>query len=324
MDINLTGRVCIVTGASRGIGKGIAIELCKAGAKVYITGRTLGDGGSEGGQSLGSLLRTAREASIFGGECIPVQCDHRDDGSTEAVFEQVKRENMGRLDCLVNNAYQAADTMPMGMKFYEKPLELWDTVHNVGLRSHYVASVFAARQMAVDVSAPCKCIINISSAAGLKYLFDVSYGVGKAAVDRLAADMAVELKEHSIACVSLWPGAVKTEYLASTDFKVGGRQLEIQNMETPEFTGRAVVALLGHPEKVMQWSGEVMQCSEVAMEFGLWFVCLLALRSSYDLKGGDMFYDWHCGLASIHHVGTLISMGNLSSLWFHQKQSIRL
>lgn len=265
--MNLQGYVVVVTGASRGIGKGIALALCSAGAKVYITGRTLGEGDGTGVQKLGSLTRTAQEASARGGECIPVQCDHKDDSSTQALFERVKIENNGRLDCLVNNAYQAANSVPMGMKFYEKPLEIWDMVHNVGLRSHYIASVFAARMMTVDTSAKCKCIFNISSAGGFRYLFDIAYGVGKAAVDRLAADMAAELKDDNIACISLWPGAVKTEYLESQEFKVGGRKLPVDNMETPEYTGLAVVALLGD-SKIMEKTGEVMQCAEVGKQFG--------------------------------------------------------
>jgi dehydrogenase/reductase SDR family protein 1 len=242
----LQGQVCVVTGGSRGIGKGIALALCSEGAIVYVTGRTIGSEG-KGIQALGSLTRTAADASARGGKCIAVQCDHSDDSSTAALFERVEREQGGRLDLLVNNCYASAADVPMGMKFFEKPLDVWDKVHNVGLRSHYIASVFAAKIMSKQSSERPRCIMNISSAAGMGYTFDVAYGVGKAAVDRLAADLAHELKEFNIACLSLWPGVVKTEYLVGNGMKVGDIELSERILESPEFTGRAVAALMGDP-----------------------------------------------------------------------------
>jgi NAD(P)-dependent dehydrogenase (short-subunit alcohol dehydrogenase family) len=283
----LQGRVCVITGASRGIGKGIALALCSEGATVYITGRTLGDDG-EGIQALGSLTRTAAEASARGGHCIAVQCDHADDKSTAALFERVANEQDGQLDLLVNNCYAAAAEVPMGMKFFEKPLDVWDKVHNVGLRSHYIASVFAAKIMSKQSKDRPRCIINISSAAGMGYTFDTAYGVGKAAVDRLAADLAYELKEYNVSCLSLWPGVVKTEYLVGNNMKVGNIELSEKILESPEFTGRAVAALMGDPGVMGEFfcyvslrtnqnaenilssahTGNVFQCSEVSEMYG--------------------------------------------------------
>eukprot|EP00656_Telonema_subtile_P013002 TRINITY_DN16589_c0_g1_i2.p1 TRINITY_DN16589_c0_g1~~TRINITY_DN16589_c0_g1_i2.p1 ORF type:complete len:296 (-),score=42.63 TRINITY_DN16589_c0_g1_i2:248-1135(-) len=261
----MNGRVCLVTGASRGIGRGIALELCAAGCTVYITGRTLDNG--VGIQALGSLNRTASDARRRGGRCIPVQCDHSDDKQTAALFARVCSEQNGRLDLLVNNAFAGADSVDPGPKFFEKPLESWDTVHNVGLRSHYVCAWHAAQIMKETPCTTPRLIVNISSAAGLGYIFDVAYGVAKAAVDRLAADMSHELKTDNVCVVSLWPGAVATEYMTSVGNQLGSQEFRKEDMETPGFTGRAVVALLGDPV-VMERTGQVLQSAEIAKEFG--------------------------------------------------------
>ena len=168
---------------------------------------------------------------------------------------------------LVNNCYAAAAEVPMGMKFFDKPLDVWDKVHNVGLRSHYIASAFAAKMMSKQSNETPRCIFNISSAAGMGYTFDIAYGVGKAAVDRLAADLAHELEEYGIACLSLWPGVVKTEYLVGNGMKVGDIELSDRILESPEFTGRAVAALMAD-KQIMDKTANVFQCSEVASMYG--------------------------------------------------------
>ena len=99
------------------------------------------------------------------------------------------------------------------------------------------------------------------------YTFDVAYGVGKAAVDRLAADMSKELHDFNIACVSLWPGAVATEYLISQGNRLGDVQFAEKDMESPEFTSQGVVALASDAG-VMEKSGGVFQCAELAKEYG--------------------------------------------------------
>ncbi|XP_071493045.1 uncharacterized protein [Diadema antillarum] len=208
----LKGKVCLVTGATRGIGKGIALQLGGAGATVYITGRTLR---VNEGSIRGSLEETAKEVAERGGKCIPIQCDHAHETEVEAVFERIKREQNGRLDILVNNAFSAvhAITQVSGTPFWEQPTQMWDEVNNVGLRNHYVCTVHAAKLM---VPAKQGLIVNISSIGAIRYHVNVLYGVGKAAVDKMAFDCAHELKEHNVTVVSLWPGAVRTEYVEDT------------------------------------------------------------------------------------------------------------
>lgn len=261
----LEGKVTLVTGATRGIGKGIAVGLSEAGATVYVTGRTLdkSDGVS------GSLRDTPSAVEAAGGVCIPVQVDHSDDVQVRLLFERIQDEQ-GHLDLLVNNAYSGvqiltdADQKP----FWEHEPSFWDACNNVGLRSHYVASVFAARMMKEHQQG---LICTISSWGGLSYLFGVPYGVGKAACDRLAADMAVELRPYHVASLSIWPGIVGTEqitrFAAQMDENAADRQSllfkEGYNWETPLLTGRVIAALVADPT-VMRRTGRVQIVAEVA------------------------------------------------------------
>ncbi|KAK3085542.1 hypothetical protein FSP39_005011 [Pinctada imbricata] len=205
--MSLAGKVCLVTGGTRGIGKGVALQLGEAGATVYVTGRTLTP---KAGSVGGSLTDTEREIAERGGRCIPVQCDHSKDEEIEKLFEKINKEQSGQLDILVNNAYAAFRVGEDVEKksFWEEPVSAWDSVNNVGLRNHYLCTVYAARMM---VPRKRGLIVNISSIGGLRYLGDVPYCVGKEALDRMAVDCGHELIKHNVACLSLWPGVVKTE-----------------------------------------------------------------------------------------------------------------
>ena len=155
--------------------------------------------------------------------------DHSNDEQVEALFNRIKTENNGRLDILVNNAYAGVDTiftsMKNKLKFYDMdPAEQWDTINGVGLRNHFLCTVFASRMM---VERKDGLIVNVSSSGGIKYLFNVAYGVGKAAVDRMAADCAIELKGNNVTMVSLWPGPVKTEYVQDNLINAGKNDVVI-------------------------------------------------------------------------------------------------
>jgi len=212
---DLKGTIALVTGASRGIGHGIAIGLGEAGATVYITGRTMergvnNTGGVGGVTQVGTLKDTCHAVMQAGGKCVPVQCDSGNDAELAALFERIEKE-AGRLDVLVNNAFSAVSYLPktMGQAFWEKGVEAWDEVNHVGLRSHYHASVHAARLMVKKKTRGI--IINVSSFGGLNYIFDAAYGIGKAAMDRMANDLSIELYTEGITMVSLYPGLVATE-----------------------------------------------------------------------------------------------------------------
>ncbi|XP_073232583.1 dehydrogenase/reductase SDR family member 1-like [Porites lutea] len=265
----LSRKVCLVTGASRGIGKGIAVILAKAGATVYITGRTLDV--TQG--KIGSLQQTAEEVGqdSCSGQCIPVQCDHGNDDEVQKLFDKVSKEQNGRLDILVNNACTGWKAISENAEkpFYEQPLNVWEEVNNVGLRSNYIAAWHAARMM---VPAKQGLIINVSSIGGLTYLFNVAYGIGKAANDRMAADMAVELRKENVASVSLWPGAVMTEnvkdFLSNPqDEKSRKAAALFKDAEDPTFSGKAVAWLAADPS-MMNKSGRILVTAELAREYG--------------------------------------------------------
>lgn len=260
----MKGQVCVVTGASRGIGRGIALQLCQAGATVYITGR-----------HLDTLQAAAQDAQSRGGRCVPVVCDSSQESDVRSLFEQVDREQHGRLDVLVNNAYAGVQTILNNSKkaFWESPTSIWDDINNVGLRGHYLCSVYGARLM---VPAGRGLIVVISSVGGIRYTFNVPYGVGKAACDRLAADCAHELRRHGVSYVSLWPGLVQTELLK--DYMERGDNAEdpllkqlksnFSSGETPEMSGKCVVALATDPN-ILSLSGKVLPSCDLARRYGL-------------------------------------------------------
>ncbi|MEI2579162.1 SDR family NAD(P)-dependent oxidoreductase [Scytonema sp. PRP1] len=272
---HLEGKVTLVTGATRGIGKGIAIGLGEAGATVYVTGRSLNHSDSSNEVS-GSLAETQSAVEEVGGVCIPVQVDHSDSEQVRLLFERIQDEQNGRLDLLVNNAYSGVKALrdAYGKPFWDCEPSLWDACNNVGLSSHYVASVFAAGMMTKRRSG---LICTISSWGGMSYIFGTAYGAGKAGCDRLAADMAVELKPHNVASVSIWPGIVGTEHISSMATQMDEKNAtpknyslfsDRYNWETPLLTGRVIAQLAGSPN-VMRRTGRVQIVAELARQYGI-------------------------------------------------------
>ena len=236
-------RVAVVTGASRGAGRGIAAALVADGWRVYLTGRTVVDPGHGG---------------------IPVQVDHADDAAVGALFTRVAKEN-GRLDLLVNNAAAIHDDLTNPKPFWEKPLELAQVL-DVGLRSAYVASWHAARVM---VRQGRRLIAFTSSPGSVCYMHGPAYGAQKAGVDKMAADMAVEFRETGVATVSIWMGILLTERFRSA---FAGRPEALAQTakyaETPEFTGHLINALYRAPD-LDELSGHTVIGAELARRYGL-------------------------------------------------------
>ena len=248
-----------MTGASRGIGRGIAVALGEAGCAVYLTGRTLREGDSD---MPGSITAAAEEVTRAGGTGIAVRCDHRVDSQAESAFERVRVER-GRLDVLVNNAthYATSRGPPDRKPFWEMPLDDWDMMVAVGLRSHYVASLLAARMMVPQQSG---VIVNVSSIGAVRYMGNVPYNVVKAGVDMLTLATAEELRPHGVSVVSFWPRFTKTEIvLANRD-----RFPDLGKAWSPIFTGRAVAALVADP-KIAEKAGKAVDLGTAAVEYGL-------------------------------------------------------
>jgi dehydrogenase/reductase SDR family protein 1 len=253
MSGRLDGKIAVVTGSSRGIGRGTAIALAELGATVYVTGRTTGSGPL----SIDTTVQMVNEA---GGTGVAVQVDHGDDSQIAALFDRV-RSDVGRLDILVNNVYKIPDPPAWGGGFWEHAVSIWDDQVGIGLRAHYVASWHAAPLL--FASGPGGAIFNVSSPGGSSYHFSSSYGAGKAGLDRLSADMAIELKPKGIACCSIYPGTVATEFIMEW---AGERGSDMSKAQTPLGVGRAIAALAVAPD-LMERSGSIQWVEDVSEEF---------------------------------------------------------
>ncbi|QFG26221.1 SDR family NAD(P)-dependent oxidoreductase [Actinomadura sp. WMMB 499] len=260
----LAGRVAVVTGASRGIGKGVALALAERGAAVYVTGRTVTAGASP---LPGTIAETAAECDRRGGEGVAVRVDHADDEQVAALFARVRRER-GRLDILVNNAFALPEDLTEARPFWEKPLSNWEMV-DVGVRSNYVAAWHAARIMTPRRSG---LVVAISGYTGVSYTYGVVFGTAKSAVDRMARDMAVELRPHGVTSVSLWQGLTFTERAERNLAAVPGLKDESatrpENGCSPEYPGRVIAALANDPD-VLHRTGGTFITAELGRDYGV-------------------------------------------------------
>jgi len=242
----LDGKVAVVTGATKGVGRGVARELAQHGARVFITGRSAPD-------------HEGLDERIVG-----IRCDHREDAHVDAAFQRIVRE-AGAIDILVNNVWGGYERMIEDgaftwlRPFWEQPLWRWDAMFSAGVRAHYQASQLAAPSM---IGRRSGLIVNISAWPAQKYIGNVAYGISKAATDKMTADMAIELKPHGVAVVSLYPGLVRTEKVMEA-----AQWLDLSNSESPDFIGRAVVALATDPD-VMRHTGKVLVAASLAQEYG--------------------------------------------------------
>jgi NAD(P)-dependent dehydrogenase (short-subunit alcohol dehydrogenase family) len=238
--------VAVVTGASRGAGRGIASALLGAGWRVYLTGRTITDTGDGG---------------------IAAAVDHRDDAQVAGLFERVAGE-CGRLDLLVNNAAVIHDKLTSPKPFWDKPLELGDVL-DVGLRSAYVASYYAAPLMVAAGPEHRSLIAFTSSPGSVCYMHGPAYGAQKAGIDKMAADMAVDFDGTGVATVSIWMGILLTEKFRSAfDGNPEALAETAKHAETPEFTGRLIDALYRDPA-LSELSGQTLIGAELAARYGI-------------------------------------------------------
>ncbi|MCF8589436.1 SDR family NAD(P)-dependent oxidoreductase [Gordonia liuliyuniae] len=254
-----TPRIAVVTGASRGAGKGIALALGATGATVYVTGRTTTTGESA---LPGTVADTAAEVTRRGGTGVPMIVDHADDAQVAALFEQIRSDH-GRVDILVNNAITLPPALTKKGPFWRKPLDLTD-LFDVGMRSAYVATYYAA-----PLLTPGGLVVNTSSFGGTAYMHGPAYGAGKAAVDKMAHDMAVDFRPFEVAVVSLWMGLLKTERtVAAFDANPEMYSGLAATAESVEFPGRIIDAL-HRDQGRMDRSGRVLVGAELAQELGV-------------------------------------------------------
>jgi NAD(P)-dependent dehydrogenase (short-subunit alcohol dehydrogenase family) len=262
--------VALVTGASRGAGRGIALELGGAGATVYVSGRSV-DGGPTTDNVPGTIDETAREVTNRGGHGIAVRCDHADDADVEALFGRIRSDH-GRLDTLVNNVwggYENSECRPLPLvPLWEQPIHQWDGMFTAGVRAHLTAS-----RLAVPLMLPQRRGLIVSTTANLDalpYLRNLFYDVAKNAVARMTWAIAQELREHGIAALAVAPGFMRTERVVEA-FRRAGAADAINGpggpKETTAYLGRAIVALASD-DRVLEKSGQLLDVGTLAREYG--------------------------------------------------------
>ena len=257
-------KVAIVTGASRGAGKGVAVGLAEKGMTVYVTGRSKTTGTAKGwdGTPLpGTVAETAQECTDAGGEGIGVICDSADDAQIAQLFEQVMDEQ-GQVDILMNNAAYIHHQLIEQKPFWEKEIDAMKIL-DVGLRSAYVASWHAAGIMAKQK----RGLIGMGSSFGAScYMHGPAYGAQKAGLDKLAHDMAVDLEDVNVQAVSVWMGPMLTERaLIAAEVHPEQYKEFIAMAETPKFTGHILHAIATDPN-AQEISGHTVIAAEIAKD----------------------------------------------------------
>ncbi len=243
--------VAVVTGASRGAGRGIALALGAAGWRVYLTGRTAG-------------ADDAAAVTAAGGDGIAVPLDHGEDAAVERLFARVAAEN-GALELLVNNAASISDRLTDPAPFWDKPPDLANVI-DVGLRSSYIASWYAAPLL---LAADRGLIAFTSSPGSVCYMHGPAYGAQKAGVDKMAADMAVDFAGTGVCTVSVWMGILLTERMRRAFAgKPEALQAFAAHAETPQFTGRLIDAMYRDPD-LPELSGRTVIGAELAQRYGI-------------------------------------------------------
>jgi NAD(P)-dependent dehydrogenase (short-subunit alcohol dehydrogenase family) len=276
--------VAVVTGASRGAGRGIALALGASGATVVVTGRS----GKPGDHELGGTVgETADEVTRRGGRGIPIVCDHADDRQVAALFAQVQ-DICGGLDILVNNAFSVPDHLIGPEPFWEKPLDLLSMI-DVGLRSTYVSTWYAAPLLVTGASRQ-RLVVNTSGFGAVCYLHGPAYGAVKAGVDKLTHDMAVDFRPHQVTVVSIWMGLLRTERtLRHMAQQPGQFEYSQRITESPEFTGRVITALDRQPAK-LDFTGGIFIGAELGEQLGVRDIDDTQPRSRRPLLGGPPSY----------------------------------
>jgi NAD(P)-dependent dehydrogenase (short-subunit alcohol dehydrogenase family) len=276
---HLKSCVAVVTGASRGAGRGIAAELGAAGATVYVTGRSTRSASAPGYEQLlalsklpglpGTIDDTAEEVTRLGGRGIAVRCDHTSEQDVAALFQRVLQEQE-RLDLLVNNAWGGHETFDgvFQAPFWERPMTHWASMFDHGVRNHLLASRLAAPTL---IAQGRGLIVTTTFWDRDRYMSgNLFYDLAKASMTRLAFGMAQELRPHGVASVAVSPGWMRTEFVLAghlTDEAHWRERPALARTESPRYLGRAVVALAGDPE-VMARSGQVLRAGDLAREYG--------------------------------------------------------
>ncbi|MCY8571571.1 dehydrogenase/reductase SDR family member 1 [Bacillus haynesii] len=259
----LKGKIALVTGGSRGAGRAIAAELGKAGATVYITGRSIR--GASTNQWPGTIDDTVSQIEAAGGKGIAVRCDHTNDSETEAVIAKI-REEQGKLDILINNVWGAHDLGVEAKPFWELSLKNWDTMFTAGVRAQLATNHFAVPLLRENNQA---LIIHTTFWDENKYTGQFYYDLAKNAIVRMAYGLSLELKRDNIAVLAVSPGFMRTELVLKhheSDEAHWQESEDLRRTETPYYVGRGITALAKDPD-VMEKSGHALRVGDLAKEY---------------------------------------------------------
>ncbi|MBW8783404.1 MAG: SDR family NAD(P)-dependent oxidoreductase [Novosphingobium sp.] len=278
----LAGKVAVITGASRGIGRGIALALGEQGATVYVTGRTVEAGTSP---LPGTVGETAADVDQRGGKGIAAACDLTDDEQIAALFDRVRAEQ-GRLDILVNNAMAIPPEMTQRLGFWEKPLSNWE-IFETGVRAAFIAAWHAAQLMVPRKSG---LIVALSGYVGVTYTYDTIFGTTKTATDRMMRDIGIELKPHGVAALSLWQGFTYTERAQENLRTVPGMAAQLNSAagSSVEFPGRVIAALAQDPQILARTGGTFIN-AELAQEYGVTDIDGRTIPSLREQRGSPLW-----------------------------------
>lgn len=261
---DLTRCIALVTGASRGCGRGMALALGDAGATVYLTGRTTGEPPQTHPEGLqGSIDQTAADVTMRGGRGLALACDHGDEAQIEALAARILAD-AGRIDLLINNVwggYEQHDLASFTAPFWEQPTRHWHGMFENGLRAHILLTRLIAPHM---IKARRGLVLTTTAWDRNLYLGNLFYDVAKHAVGRLVWGMARELRPHGVASIGLAPGWMRTERVMAAHTLYG---FDLAPTESVEYAGRAAACLAADAE-IERWTGRTLKSGELAIEYG--------------------------------------------------------
>ncbi|MFD1930306.1 SDR family oxidoreductase [Nonomuraea mangrovi] len=269
----MNGKVALVTGATRGTGRGIAVQLGAVGATVYCTGRSTRERRSEMDRAE-TIEETAELVTEAGGKGVAVRTDHLDPAQVKELVERIDREQ-GRLDVLVNDIWGAEGLWAWDTPVWEHDLDNGLKLLRLAIDTHLITSHHA---LPLLIRRPGGLVVEVTDGTAdynrTHYRNSIFYDLAKSAVNRLAFAQSHELRPHDCAAVAITPGFLRSEMMLENfgvteeNWRDGARVHEdFVLSETPAFTGRAVAAMAADPD-VMRWSGSSVSSGELAKEYG--------------------------------------------------------